>query len=108
MPMGSNKHNAGEAEGPPKHKLIVENPTVPLKQHLLGRLMSLLSSCLASTSSWRDFVNEHQGKSYLAPDLDNITHSVHNFMQKLHDQGVQVPMIDPPQSDKAIQHCTKQ
>ena len=81
---------------------VVENLTMPLKQDQLGRLVSSLSSCLASTSSWGDFINEHQGKSYLAPDLNNFAHSAHNYLQKCHDHGMQVPMDDPPWSDETI------
>ena len=91
MPTVSTKHHAREAEGPPKHKHLVENLSTPLKQvkqDQLGRLVSLLSSHLASASSWRDFVNEHQGKSYLAPDINDIVHSMHDYLQKLHDHGV--------------------
>ena len=29
---------------------------------------------LSSTALWEDFVKAHQGKSYLAPDIDHIQH----------------------------------
>ena len=106
-PMAGSKCNAREAEGPPKHKLIVENLTTSFKQDQLCRLVSLLSSRLASPSSWRDFINEHQGKLYLTPDLNNIMHFARDFLQKLCNHGMQVPMDDPPLSDKTIQCCAE-
>ena len=42
---------------------------------------------------------------YLAPDLDHIVHSAHDYLQELHDHGMRVPMDDPPRSDVTIQHC---
>ena len=33
---------------------------------------------------------------------------MHDYLQKLHDHGVQVPMDDPPWNDETIQHCAEQ
>ena len=105
MPTSGIKHHAGEAEGPPQCKHLVDNLSTPLIQDCLGRLVSVLSSCLTSSSSWRDFIHEHQGKLYLAPDLDNITHSAHDYLWKLRDHGIRVPVDDLPWSDVTIQCC---
>ena len=59
MPTSGTKRHAGEVEGFLKHKQLVEILPTPLIQDQLGRLVSLLSFCLASASSWRDFMNEH-------------------------------------------------
>ena len=48
---------------------------------------------------------ELRGKSYLAPDLDDIAHSARDYLRNLRDYGVRVPMDDPPWSDVTIQRC---
>ena len=87
-PVSGTKHPIREAEGPPQFKHLVDNASTPLIQDHLGRLVSALSSRLTSSSSWRDFIHEHQGKSYLAPNLDHIVHSVHDYLQELRDHGM--------------------
>ena len=68
----------------------------------------MLSAHLASTSSWKDFTNEHHGKSYLSPDLENISHSARDYLRSLHDRDIRVPMNDPPWSTETIMKCAEQ
>ena len=46
--------------------------TSQLYQDCLGKLVASLSGKLSMASSWEDFIKAHQGKSYLAPDINHI------------------------------------
>ena len=46
-----------------------------LYQDHLGKLVAALSNLLSSAASWEDFIKDHQGKSYLAPDINHIQHT---------------------------------
>ena len=68
----SKKHKTVETVGP----IQKIGPITPnLYQDCLGKLVASLSENLSAASLWEDFVKNHQGKSYLAPDIDNIQHS---------------------------------
>jgi hypothetical protein len=43
--------------------------------------------------------------SYLAPDLDSIDHSARDYLRRLHERSVYVPLDDPPWSADAIDTC---
>ena len=62
------KRKAVETVGP-IHKI---GPVAPnfYQDHLGSKLVASLSKNLSTASSWEDFVKTHQGKSYLAPDID--------------------------------------
>ena len=46
-----------------------------LYQDRLGKLVVSLFTKLSAATSWEDFIKTHRGKSYLAPDIDDIQHS---------------------------------
>ena len=69
--------------------------------------MTTLSDRLSSVASWEDFVKDHRGKSYLAPDIDHIHHSARGLLQGFRDKGVPVPMDDPPWTPEAIDQCAE-
>jgi hypothetical protein len=50
-------------------------------------------------------VTEHRGESYLSQDLDSIDHSARDYLQRLREQGVRVPLDDPPWSSNIIDAC---
>ena len=87
-------------------KRAAESPTpsVPSKrivvpallQDRLGTLVQLLSTKLACSSSWREFVNNVRGKSYLSTSIDDIPHTARTYLQRLRDHGVRVQLDDPP------------
>jgi hypothetical protein len=87
-------------------KRAAESPTpsVPSKrivvpallQDRLGTLVQLLSTKLACSSSWREFVNDVRGKSYLSTSIDDIPHTARTYLQRLRDHGVRVQLDDPP------------
>ena len=82
--------------------------TSQLNQDCLGKLVSTLSDCLCFTSSWKDFIKDHWGKSYLAQeDIDHIDHTAHGLLQGFRDEGVCASMDDPPWRPEMIDHCTK-
>jgi hypothetical protein len=74
-------------------------------QDRLGRLVAALSAKLALAPSWKQFVIDHRGESYLAPDLDSINHSTRDYLQHLRDQGVRVPLDNPPWSTNTLDAC---
>jgi hypothetical protein len=59
---------------------------------------------LARASSWREFVNEVRGKSYLSANIGDIPHSARTYLQQLRDQGIQVRLDDPPWDPEKIIH----
>jgi hypothetical protein len=69
--------------------------------------VTTLSDRLSSVASWEDFVKDHRGKSYLAPDIDHIHHSARGLLQDFRDKGVPVPMDDPPWAPEAIDQCAE-
>jgi hypothetical protein len=50
-------------------------------------------------------MTEHWGQSYLSQDLDSIDHSARDYLQRLREQGVHVPLDDPPWSAGTIDAC---
>ena len=64
-----------------------------------------MSAKLASAPSWKQFVIDHRCVSYLAPDLNSIDHSARDYLRRLREQGVHVPLDDPPWSADAIDAC---
>ena len=84
----------------PIHKI---GPVVPkFYQDHRGKLVASLSENLSTASSWEDFIKTHQGKSYLAPDIDHIQHSTRGLLQSFRDKGVLVPMDNPPWTSQTI------
>ena len=69
--------------------------------------MASLLEKLSTASSWEDFVKNHQGKSYLAPAIDNIQHSARGLLQNFRDHGIFVPMDDPPWTLDTIDQCAQ-
>jgi hypothetical protein len=67
--------------------------------------VSALSAKLASAPSWKQFIINHHGASYLVPDLDSIDHSARDYLRRLRDQGMYVPLDDPPWSANVIDAC---
>ena len=57
----------------PIHKIGLV--TSDLYQDCLGKLVASLSEKLSTAASWEDFIKTHLGKSYLAPDINDIQHS---------------------------------
>ena len=55
--------------------------TSELYQDHLGKLVATLSNRLASTALWEDFMMDHWGKSYLAPDINHIQHTAQGLLQ---------------------------
>jgi hypothetical protein len=103
-PPTSSKRAAVEARGKSYDNPIVESST-NVTQDRLGRLVAELSAKLTSAPSWKQFVTEHRGQSYLSQDLDSIDHSARAYLQRLREQGVRVPLDDPPWSTDAIDAC---
>jgi hypothetical protein len=62
----------------------------------------LLSHKLAHALSWREFINEIRGKSYLSTHINNIPHMARAYLQQLRDQGIRVPLDDAPWDAKRI------
>jgi metal-sulfur cluster biosynthetic enzyme len=64
---------------------------------------------LACVLSWREFVNEVRGKSYLSTNIGNIPHTARTYLQQLRDQGIQVRLdADPPwDADKIIHNAQR-
>jgi hypothetical protein len=56
----------------------------------------LLSKKLACVSSWREFVNDVRGKSYLSTSIDDIPHTAGTYLQQLRNHGIRVRLDDPP------------
>ena len=93
-------------------KQAADGPTLPvpskrivvpaLLQDRLGTLVRSLSQKLACTSSWREFVNEVRGKSYLSASIGDIPHTARTYLQQLRDQGIQVRLDDPPWDTERI------
>jgi hypothetical protein len=103
-PLMRSKHATVEVWGPSYDKPIVESST-KITQDCLGRLVSALSTKLASAPSWKQFIMDHCGESYLTPDLDSIDHSAQDYLQWLREQGVCMPLDDPPWSTDTINAC---
>lgn len=91
-------------------------PPVPAKrivvpallQDRLGTLVRSLSLKLACASSWKQFVNEMRGKSYLSANIGDIPHTARTYLQQLRDQGIQVRLDDPPwHADKIIHNAQR-
>ena len=82
---------------PPKRIVV---PT--LQQDRLGTLVHSLSSKLACAPSWREFVNDVRGKSYLAASIGDIPHTASTYLQQLRDQGIPVRLDDPPWDPEQI------
>jgi hypothetical protein len=55
--------------------------------------------------AWKQFVIDHCGESYLAPDLDSIDHSARDYLRQLRNRGVRVPLDDPPWSTDTLDAC---
>ena len=99
------KHKVVETVGPIYHKI---GPiTANLQQDRLGKLVASLSKSLSNAPSWEDFIKTHWGKSYLAPDINNIHHSTRGLLQNFRDKGVFVPMDDPPWTSETIDQCAQ-
>ena len=77
--------------------------TSELYQDRLGKLVAALSDKRSSTALWEDFVKDHQGKSYLAPDIDHIQHMARGLLQDFQDKGMPVPMDNPHWTPKMIE-----
>ena len=75
-----------------------------LLQDRLGTLVLSLSHKLACASSWKEFVKEVRGKSYLSAGIGNIPHTAHTYLQDLRDQGIKVRLDDPPWDAERIIH----
>jgi hypothetical protein len=103
-PLGS-KRAANGASGLASYDKPIVDPSTHVTQDRLGRLVSALSAKLASAPSWKQFVIDHRGESYLAPDLDSIDHSARDYLRQLRDQGVRVPLDDPPWSADTLDAC---
>ena len=65
----------------PIHPHKIGPVTSELYQDHLGKLVAALSDQLSSTTSWKDFIKDHWGKSYLAPDIDHIQHMAQGLLQ---------------------------
>ena len=81
--------------------------TSQLYQYHLGKLVASLSGKLSTASSWEDFIKTHQGKSYLAPDINHIHHTTRGLLQNFRDKGVFMPMDDPPWTPETIDQCAE-
>ena len=89
----------------PIHKI---GPVISdLYQDHLGKLVMSLSKKLSTATSWEDFIKTHWGKSYLAPDINDIQHSARGLLQNFQDQGISVPMDDPPWASDTIDQCAQ-
>ena len=99
------KHKAVETVGPIHHKIgpVIAN----LHQDHLGKLVASLSKSLSNAPSWEDFIKTHWGKSYLAPDIDNIHHSTRGLLKNFQDEGVFMPMDNPPWTSETIDQCAQ-
>ena len=105
-------HNGEQESMPIKTASTETRPqpamTVPaLLQDQLGTLVRSLSLKLACASSWREFINEVRGKSYLSANIGNIPHTAHTYLQQLRDQGIQVRLDDPPWDTDKIIHSAQ-
>jgi hypothetical protein len=74
VPPMRSKHAAVEARGLSYDNPIVESSMNVTQDHL-GRLVATLSAKLTSAPSWKQFMMEHCGQSYLSQDLNSIDHS---------------------------------
>ena len=81
--------------------------TSDLYQDHLGKLVASLSQKLSTALLWEDFIKTHWGKSYLAPDINDIQHSAQGLLQNFQDQGVFMPMDDPPWTSDTINQCAQ-
>ena len=104
-PIGK-KRKAAET-GKPIHHHKIGPVTATLHQDRLDKVVTSLSEHLSSACSWEDFVKHHQGKSYLAPAIDNIHHSTRGLLQDFRDKGVFAPMDNPPWTPEAIDQCAQ-
>lgn len=90
----SRKRRSDVAPSPvsPSKKLL-ENGYI---QDRLGTLVSALSEKLQASNSWKDFVQDVHGPSYLSGAIDDIDHPAKSLLQSYRDQGVPVVVSDDP------------
>ena len=81
------KRAADSPTPPVPSKRIVDTTIL---QDRLGTLVLSLSHKLACASSWKEFVKEVRGKSYLSAGIGDIPHTAHTYLQDLRDQGIKV------------------
>jgi hypothetical protein len=116
----STKPASTEARPPPAMtgKRAADSPTLPVPskrivdttilQDRLGTLVLSLSHKLACASSWKEFVKEVRGKSYLSAGIGDIPHTAHTYLQDLRDQGIKVRLDDPPwDAERIIHHAQR-
>ena len=77
------KRKVVETMGPIHHK--IGPVTSELYQDYLGKLVTTLSDQLSSAATCKDFIKDHWGKSYLAPDIDHIHHTARGLLQDFWD-----------------------
>ena len=81
--------------------------THKLRQDRLGTLVCQLISKFEHSSSWEEFVEDFRGRSYLATELDHVTHPAAELLRQWRDEGVPAMNSSPPwtteQKDQCIQ-----
>ena len=76
--------------------------TARMRTDRLGTLVSQLMSSLDASTSWEEFVTAFRGRSYLAPELDEVDHPAVNMLRDWRDHGVPVNTTSDPWTAEAL------
>ena len=67
--------------------------------------MRQLTRKLESASSWKEFVQEARGPTYLSSRLEEISHPAIPLLQRWRDKGVPAKSSSPPWTQEQKDHC---
>ena len=79
--------------------------TQRLRNDRLGTLVNELTAAFANSPSWETFVHEFRGRSYLAPELDEVDHPAAELLRTWRDDGVPAETCSPPWTFEQKDHC---
>ena len=90
-----------------KHTTSPAVNTLQLRQDRLGTLVTELTSALEASSSWEEFVSSFRGRSYLAPELDEVDHPASHLLRQWRDHGVPALTTSEPWTAKKLDSCVE-